>query len=169
MENKELKPYRRKDAVAYAHKWAYGRNPEFFDYDTIGGDCTNYASQCIFAGTGRMNYTPTFGWYYISADQKAPAWTGVIYLHNFLTREKTSPGPVCQVTQKLELAEPGDIIQLQFKGETFQHSPVVVHADIAGDPSQILLAAHSYDADYRPLDTYEYTNYRVLHILGYYE
>ena len=77
-----LKEYNRKAAVAYAHKWAFGRNPAFYDYELIGGDCTNFASQCIYAGSGIMNFTPTFGWYYIDANQKAPAWTGVEYLWN---------------------------------------------------------------------------------------
>ena len=32
-----LRPYDRAAAVAYAHKWAYGRNPAFYDYENIGG------------------------------------------------------------------------------------------------------------------------------------
>ena len=76
--------YDRRAAVLYAHRWAYGRNPAFYDYEHLGGDCTNFASQCIYAGSGVMNFTPTFGWYYIDPDQKAPAWTGVPYLYNFL-------------------------------------------------------------------------------------
>ena len=115
-----------------------------------------------------MNYTPTFGWYYIDADNKAPAWTGVEYLHNFLIRSEISPGPLCTVTQDLAAAEPGDVIQLIFEGDVFQHSPVVVATDGSGQPSGILVAAHSYDADCRPLDSYTYQQYRVLHILGYY-
>ena len=166
--NMELQPYRREEAAAYARHWAYGRNPEFYDYERIGGDCTNFASQCIYAGTGVMNYTPTFGWYYIDADNKAPAWTGVEYLHNFLIRSEISPGPICTVTQDLAAAEPGDVIQLIFEGDVFQHSPVVVATDGSGQPSGILVAAHSYDADCRPLDSYMYQQYRVLHILGYY-
>ena len=74
-----LQDYDRTAAVMYAHQWAYGRNPAYYDYEKLGGDCTNFASQCIFAGSGIMNFTPTFGWYYIDANQKAPAWTGVMY------------------------------------------------------------------------------------------
>ena len=40
---------------------------------------TSPPSACI-AGSGVMNFTPTCGWYYIDANQKAPAWTGVQYL-----------------------------------------------------------------------------------------
>lgn len=164
-----LQPYRRQDAVDYAHQWAYGRNPAFYDYEKIGGDCTNFASQCVYAGSGVMNFTPTFGWYYRTANDKAPAWTGVEYFRNFLVRSQISPGPIAQESLGLSFAEPGDVIQLSFDGETFQHSPVVVQTDQTGDPAGILLAAHSYDADNRPLDTYDYQAFRLLHILGYYQ
>lgn len=163
-----LQPYRRDQAVEYAHRWAYGRNPAFYDYENIGGDCTNFASQCVYAGTGVMNFTPTFGWYYRNANNKAPAWTGVTYFRNFLVRETPSPGPIAEESLDLQLAEPGDVIQLSFDGESFQHSPVIVQTDHTGNPAGILIAAHSYDADNRPLDTYEYQKLRLLHIVGYY-
>ena len=57
-----IKEYDRRAAVAYARKWAFTRNPEYYDFNGIGGDCTNFASQCVFAGAGFMNRTPTFGW-----------------------------------------------------------------------------------------------------------
>ena len=85
-----VQDYDRKAAVLYAHQWAYGRNPRFYDYENLGGDCTNFTSQCIYAGSGIMNFTPTFGWYYIDANQKAPAWTGAPYPWNFLTRKGPS-------------------------------------------------------------------------------
>ena len=45
--------YDRNAAVAYARKWALGRNPAFYDFSNIGGDCTNFASQCIYVMDGR--------------------------------------------------------------------------------------------------------------------
>lgn len=161
----QLYPYDRSAAVLYAHQWAYGRNPRFYDYENLGGDCTNFASQCIYAGSGVMNFTPTYGWYYIDANRKAPAWTGVMYLYDFLTRDNHSIGPLGQPCRIEELL-PGDLIQLSFKGETFQHSPVVVSVGHPAAPENVLIAAHSYDADYRPLSTYEYRKIRMLHISG---
>ena len=32
-----------------------------------------------------MNYTPNFGWYYVSAEDRAPAWSSVEYFFEFLT------------------------------------------------------------------------------------
>ena len=160
-----LQDYDRKAAVLYAREWAYGRNPRFYDYENLGGDCTNFASQCIFAGCGVMNFTPTFGWYYIDANQKAPAWTGVEYLWNFLTRKTFSVGPVGEVCE-IEKLRPGDLVQLSFKGQTYQHSPVVVSVGVPGTLDNVLVAAHSYDALDRPLSTYEFRDIRFLHITG---
>ena len=157
--------YDRKAVVKYAHHWAYGRNPAFYDYEQLGGDCTNFASQCIFAGCHIMNFTPTYGWYYIDANQKAPAWTGVEYLWNFLTRRTISIGPIGEACALKDL-RPGDLIQLQLKESGFQHSPVVVSVTQPVTPETILVAAHSYDADNRPLATYNYKSLRSLHITG---
>lgn len=154
--------YNRAAAVAYANEWAYARNPDFFDFSDLGGDCTNFASQCIFAGSGVMNYTPIYGWYYISLNNRAPAWTGVDELYRFLTTNK-GPGPRAILTSLAEIRE-GDIIQLQFTDrDRFDHSPVVVDAG-NGTPRTILVAAHSYDAACRPLSSYNYIRLRPLHI-----
>jgi hypothetical protein len=112
-----------------------------------------------------MNFTPTYGWYYIDANQKAPAWTGVPYLFNFLTRKGPSVGPVGEQCELRDLL-PGDVIQLSFQGEKFQHTPVVVSVRWPVTPENILVAAHSYDADNRPLSSYEYQDIRYVHILG---
>ena len=114
-----------------------------------------------------MNDTPTFGWYYINANDKAPAWTGVEYLYNFLTRRTPSAGPFAGEVPP-ERIQPGDIVQLSFDGAGWQHSPVVVAADRPRSYADILVAAHSFDADDRPLSTYEFVRARFLHIGGVY-
>ena len=75
--------YNRLKATEYALKWALSRNPQYYNYDELGGDCTNFISQCLYAGTGEMNYRG-YGWYYINANQKSPSWTGVRFLYEFL-------------------------------------------------------------------------------------
>jgi len=161
-------PYDRAAAVAYAHRWAFGRNPIFYDFEEIGGDCTNYASQCLYAGVGVMNFTPTYGWYYIDVDDRAPAWTGVEYFRNFLVRRQISPGPFAKEADGLQELLPGDFLQFNFKGEVFSHTPIIVAMGDPATPENTLVAAHSYDADYRPLSTYTYQEIRYLHILGAY-
>lgn len=162
-----LYPYNRQAAVAYAHRWAYLRNPAFYNFDKLGGDCTNFASQCLYAGAGVMDYTPTFGWYYNSQYSRAPAWTGVSFFYNFLTRRKETPGPLGEETGLTGLL-PGDFVQLRFAPGPFAHNPVVVAVGSPASLDNVLVAAHTEDADYRPLSTYPIREIRFLHILGVY-
>ena len=115
-----------------------------------------------------MNFTPEFGWYYIDVNNRAPAWTGVEYFYNFLTREKTTPGPFGVLANQSMLL-PGDFVQLRLTKEIFSHTPIIV--DIDGPPTlnNILVAAHSMDYDYRPLSTYDVQELRFIHILGAYQ
>lgn len=159
--------YDREAAVEYAHRWAFGRNPRYYNYDKVGGDCTNFASQCLFAGTGVMNFTPDFGWHYMGSNRKAPAWTGVRYFYNFITRSRKNQGPFGAETA-LENLRIGDFIQLSFLDSQYQHTPIIVSIGDPPAPDNTLLAAHTYDADYRPLSTYYYETYRCIHILGAY-
>ena len=161
-------PYDRKAAVSYAHQWAFSRNPAYYDFSSLGGDCTNFASQCLFAGTGVMNYTPEFGWYYLNSEQRAPAWTGVPFFWDFMTRPEQTVGPL-GVSVPRRLLRPGDFVQLRFEtsGAEFAHTPVVVSVGFPPRLSNILVAAHSNDADNRPLSTYEHVaEMRFLHIAG---
>lgn len=155
-------PYDRQRAVAYARKWALSRNPAYLNYERMGGDCTNFASQCIYAGSGVMDYTPTFGWYYIDGNRKAPAWTGVQYLYNFLLGNHNH-GPVA-VETNIEGIQPGDIIQLATVKSYYHHTPVVIEVRGTPTPDTVFVAAHSDDALMRPLSSYPIRKARFLHI-----
>lgn len=151
--------YNREAAVAYARRWALGRNPAYYDFQNLGGDCTNFASQCIYAGAGVMNYTPGTGWFYRSANDRTPSWTGVEFLYEFLVNNR-SVGPHARIVPRTE-AQPGDIVQLGSADGDFYHSPVIT----AVSPV-LLVAAHTFDARDRPLSTYGYDRARFLHIEG---
>lgn len=156
--------YNRAAAREYADEWAYRRNPRFFDFSEIGGDCTNFASQVLYAGSGVMNYTPVYGWFYISTNDRTASWTGVNELYRFLVNNK-GPGPQARVVGLNEI-DVGDIIQLRFSGTgRFDHSPVVMDVGMR-TPDTILIAAHSNDANCRPLSTYRYNALRPLHIFN---
>ena len=152
--------YDRAAATAYARRWALSRHPAYYDFERVGGDCTSFASQCILAGAGKMNYTPVIGWYYRSAKDRTASWSGVEYLRRFLTGNR-GLGPYA-VEAPLSQAEPGDIVQLGRKGGKFYHSPVVLA--VRGD--EIYIAAHSSDVLDKPLSGYQYDQARLLHIVG---
>ena len=152
--------YDRTSAVEYAKKWAFKRNPRYFDFEDLGGDCTNFVSQCIYSGCRVMNYTKTYGWYYLSINNRAPAWTGSKYLYDFLIKNKEA-GPIAIVSNAYSI-EPGDVIQLGNENNDYYHSLIVVNIE----KSQIFVASHSVDSYMRLLDTYNFKNIRFLHIIG---
>ena len=154
------KPYLRERAVTYARKYAFGQNPIFGNFRGIGGNCTNFVSQCIYAGSCVMNYTPTFGWYYISLDDRSPSWTGVQFFYNFMIDNK-DVGPFGK-EGSLDEMEIGDVIQLGNNQDGFYHTLLIVGFE-GEDP---LVAAQTDDAFARPLSTYSYDFSRFIKILG---
>lgn len=156
--------YLRDEAVRYANRWALNRNPAYYNFDAIGGDCTNFASQCLHAGTGIMNYTRDTGWYYRSVNDRAPAWTSVIFLYKFLTGNEGA-GPFGREVSIDEIQR-GDLVQLAVDKPDFQHTPVITQISSPGI-NGILIAAHTYDSVGRPLSTYNFRKIRFIHIEGF--
>lgn len=59
-------------AVAYAYRWWDGHNPNFSNWDGFGGDCANFASQCLYAGGKPMegtNRESTSAWFSRTTDR----------------------------------------------------------------------------------------------------
>lgn len=157
--------YMRNKVVEYCHEWAFKRNPNYLNFDNLGGDCTNFASQAIFAGSGIMNFTPIYGWYYIDSSDRTASWTGVQYLYNFLIGNKQNSGPVAEQVDVKDI-DLGDIIQLSFNGNDFVHSPIVVKAGSPASLDNIFIAAHSYDRYNYPITNYIWKDIRFIHIVG---
>ena len=162
------KPYRRERAVEYARRWALDRNPLFFDFTGRGGNCTNFVSQAVLAGSCTMNYTPDFGWYYVSPEDRAPAWSGVEYFYDFMTGAPTfasqngGVGPFAREVER-EKVEIGDAVQLANRTGDWYHTLIVS----GFDGEEILVCAQSDDALDRPLSSYtNAAERRFLHIEG---
>ena len=149
--------YDREKAVNYAKKWALSRNSEYLNYDNLGGDCTNFVSQCLFAGIGQMNFRG-YGWYYIDGNNKSPSWTGVRFLYEFLINNRID-GPSGRLVTR-EQIEIGDVIQLSFKAGVFGHSLIISSLD----EERIRVCAHTIDSKDRLLDTYNYQKIRYIKI-----
>lgn len=154
------KPYERERAMMYAERYAFSQNPVFGNFRGIGGNCTNFVSQCVYAGSCIMNYTATFGWYYISLDERAPSWTGVEFFYNFMIGNE-GVGPFGKEVLPDE-CEIGDVIQLARNDGGYYHSLIIVGFD--GDIP--LVAAQTDDAYMRPLSSYRYDYLRYIKILG---
>lgn len=152
--------YNRQKVYEYAKRWAYGRNPKYYNFDPVGGDCTSFVSQCIFAGGVQMNYSKDKGWYYKNGNNKSPSWTGVEFLYIFLV-SNNGVGPKGKTTD-IDKLQIGDVIQLSFNNVSFTHSLVVVQNGT--NQYNTLIAAHSYDTFGKSVSEYDYEKYRCIHI-----
>lgn len=152
--------YDRSAALRYAERWALARNPAYYDFDPLGGDCTSFVSQCLLAGSGVMNFSRENGWYYVNLNDRSTSWTGVEPLYRFLT-ENRGPGPFGADAAPESLL-PGDVIQLGAPDGGFYHSLLALEVS----PPRIFVAAHTRDALWRPLDSYDFACLRGVHING---
>lgn len=165
--------YDREKSVNYAKKWANSYNPNYYNFNFIGGDCTNFVSQCLYEGGNVMNYTKDIGWYYISLNNRSASWSSVEYFYKFLIENgknilnndlnnSNMVGPYA-IEASLEQCQIGDFIQLGHLNGDFYHNLI-----ISGYKDNIpLVCAHSFAALDRPLNTYFYAKIRCIKILGF--
>ena len=157
--------YNRQKAVEYAFEWWNKRNPNFYDFDDLGGDCTNFVSQCLYFGGIEMNYSQQ-GWFYINLNNRAPSWTGVEDFFYFATTNNMLTGVKAKLCD-IENMQIGDIVQLKLNGEDrFHHSLIVTKIDFPITPANLYLTSHTYDAINRPLENYFVENVRYLKVLN---
>jgi len=152
--------YNREIAVRYAKKWALARNPLYLDFEKLGGDCTNFISQCLYAGIPEMNYGNSAGWYYLNSHSRSPSWAGVDFLFDFLVGNRSSGPRGHSITAAA--VRPGDIVQLGDSVKGFHHSLLVISVQT----DKIFVAAHSGDVWMQPLSSYDAERTRFLHIFG---
>ena len=154
--------YDRQKAVEYAKQWAFLRNPKYYNFDNVGGDCTSFISQCIYAGSNTMNYSKQKGWYYINGNSKSPSWSGVEFLYQFLIENK-SVGPYGILSNQTNI-EKGDIAQLSFDGKIFGHSLIIVNIENNYSLYGIKIASHTLDSYDKSIAEYNYKKIRFIHI-----
>lgn len=156
--------YQRQKAVEYAYLWWDKRNPRFYDFDSLGGDCTNFVSQCLFFGGIEMNFQ-TLGWFYDGLDFRSPSWTGVDEFFYFATQNNSSVGVKAKQVDILQIGV-GDVIQLSQNDGSFHHSLLVTKILGEKTPQNILLTCHTFDAKDKPLASYFHKKIRYLNILN---
>lgn len=156
--------YNREKAVNYAHKWWNSRNPNFYNFDNLGGDCTNFISQCLYAGEIAMDYS-TKGWFFTSLNNRSPSWTGVDEFFNYALSNRKYQGVKVKLVPMHELSI-GDVIQFRQRQGNFNHSLLVTKITDSGSPSGIFVTCHTIDSIDRPLSNYNFYEARFLKIMN---
>ncbi|MBC8080221.1 MAG: amidase domain-containing protein [Gorillibacterium sp.] len=162
-------PYDRKRAAAYADLWWEAGNPAYLEFAV---DCSNYVSQCIFAGGAPMNYTNKrgTGWWYRGKSGNRELWSYSWAVADSLRRflSNSRQGLQAKLVNSPQQLLEGDVISYSWNGNGhYGHSTVVTAMDGNGMP---LVNAHTVSSkhrywDYR--DSYawtENTQYRFFHI-----
>lgn len=157
--------YNRKNAINYAHTWWNKRNPNFYNYDNIGGDCTNFISQCLHAGGIVMDKVYN-GWFYTNSSNRSYSWTGVEEFFKYATTNQKNVGPKAKVVT-ISQVEVGDIVQMQQLGKNrFHHNMLITKIDGKKTFDNIKITCHTKDSVDRPLSNYYYQKIRFLKILN---
>ncbi|MDA3128545.1 hypothetical protein GJS40_00505 [Aliibacillus thermotolerans] len=129
--------YNRRAAVQYAERWWNDYNPAFHAFQN---DCTNYVSQCLYAGGAPMRGAPdrNQGWWY-----HGNAWSYSWAVAHSLRWHLSSSLTGLTAVEKNEATELGlgDVICYDFNGDgRWQHTTIVTNFDGNGEP---LVNAHT--------------------------
>lgn len=151
MENikKIFKPlvYSRIDAVRYAEKYAINYNKKYIFFGVhqrIGGDCTNFVSQCLHAGGAPYSYDRRNSWWYNPGYKEicSLSWSVAHSLYWYLMKnhEKRLRGIKGYETDVSSI-EPGDLVFYENKRGLIFHSAIVT-----GFKNVPLISQHSVNA-----------------------
>ena len=160
--NIETKAYRtydfnRSNMVAYANKHAKSYNPNYPNFENMGGDCTNFVSQVLRAGNAPFDTSGSYRWYYYNMNNRAPAWSGAKQLYNYLINN-TYIGPQGKKASTNEIIynmRPGDPVFIDFGYNNSIDHAVVITSYNVGAPNLTRVAAHTNDRVNYPLANYK--------------
>ena len=153
----------------YAYNNYNKRPSQWGNFDALGGDCTNFVSQIIYAGGAPFDTTGNYTWYYKGMSNRAPAWTSVTSLHKYLVNnDYIGPQGKVDSSNAAYIAMIGDVIQIDFGNDgTYDHSTSIVHHQTS-ITSQTTIAAHSSNRWNYPINSFSGTK-RWIHLTGYME
>ncbi len=151
-----MTPYDRGAAVRYAKRWATAANPASYDYEKNRGGLHQLRLQCVYAGSGVMNYTrEVMGWILHDPTTRPQPGRGWTTSNNFMT--PTGKYPPVRRLHAVSIAHllPGDVVQLSLTEKRWNHSPWWCAAAQARPPaSDVLIAARTTTTPTRPSDEY---------------
>ena len=137
-----LASYNASAAVAYADKYALNYNPNYSNYNSIGGDCANFVSQCLYAG----GLTMANDWYWYSYSNRSGSWTVVPNLKTAMVNRGYQAVYISSYgTSSFSSFSAGDVIMF---GSGQYHTMICTGKDSAGRP---YYNAHNTDQYHTPL------------------
>lgn len=149
------------DASRYALDHATNPSSSYHYYK--GKDCTNFISQCLYAGGIKQHVGNAYDkncWYYKTSTNRSSSWTGApefyYYINSDVSKIKKSNGSWGTV-------EIGDIIQTKVDGQ-IKHSMIISGVAYGSSGrSDLLVCAHSTNRRHVSLNSYYSGTTKVYH------
>ena len=169
-------PYDRAAAAAYAERFWRLRNGAWADFSERGGNCQNYASQCLLEGGIPMDYEGNAQWYSTryedfmdTSEGRTASWTAVRFFRDYAAAN-SGFGLVAAVEQPYFSGEPGDVLQMGVEENT-HHSTVITRllTDEQGNTVDYLLCSNTANLKDFPAAAYPYPYRNLIKIYGWNE
>ncbi len=142
------------EAASYADRYATSYNNNYAHFD---GDCTNYVSQCLYAGGVPMNNTGKIdtGWWYSSSGSLSYSWSNQSYNFDYFSSSNTSYTNISSNSYII----PGNPVYYDWQNasdttDELDHATICVGYNSSGVP---LINSHTLDY-YRVPWKYGYAN-----------
>lgn len=135
--------YNTRDAVLYAFRYATSPNKDYYDFTNNGGDCTNFVSQCLYAGGIKQHIGTALTdtcWFYKTSKNRSSSWTGAKQFKNYITNSKSK---INMVPTNFSNVFTGDVIQLVNKSGVPYHTLFVNGISYTDGKKDVLVCAHT--------------------------
>lgn len=170
--------YDRYKAKQYMDAHTFSYNSAYKDWS--GTDCTNFASQILFAGgwteIGKYYYWSDDAWYYDGSGSPwvSSTWINVGSLYNFMSRHSDRATLVSLASYpwstKLDV---GDIVQIDYHDTYGNNVPdgkwdhtFIVYRVVLGVGDDLILAAHDEDTNSRSVSSLK-RDYPSANLIGW--
>ena len=127
--------YNASAAVSYANTYWSNYNPNYSNYNSIGGDCANFVSQCLVAGGMQM----TDGWYWYSYDDRSASWSACASMYNYF---KNSGYEIIENPSDSQVIEGNPVLYYSSSKGRWSHAAICTGHDSSGNA---LVSAHNSD------------------------
>ena len=136
------------------------------DYTYFSKDCTNFISQCLYAGGIKQHVGTVYSdtcWFYKTSTNRSSSWTGANEFYRYVN---SGVSKINKSNASWESAQIGDIIQMMSSGKAYHSLIVSGVAYSSYGRSDLLVCAHTNNRRHVSLNEY-YSGSKVYHhIIG---
>ena len=162
-------PYDRAAAYDYLMAYCDERNPAWYAYDDVGGNCMNFGSQVLLAGGIPEDEKGDEEWYWDGQNDLDLSWINVGRFYDYC-RKNEGFGLVADTEAGYYTGEVGDVLIVGFNGD-HRHTTIIsdIVKDKAGNTVDYLISCNTTNYRDFPASAYYYTFHRLVKIYGWNE